>query len=516
MPDAPPNIVFILTDQQRYDSLRCTGNPHAATPCLDALAAEAGTTVFERCITPSSICQPSRASLLTGTYPGYHGVWTNGIALPRAEAVPLTDGARNAFPGKWVASGLPTFADCLAAAGYHTAAVGKMHFQPTAAHRELGHYENVPRWMNEPDLDAWHGPYYGFKEVWTAIGHGELRAGHYGNWLRREHPEVDRAIVEARKTRTLEFPDEGQIYPSPVPVEAHNSTWIGENAARIVRERVGAGAPFLLWVGFPDPHHPFVPPAELAREFETREVLPSRLPYDAERDRDKPEALHNLMRKRGAARRSPECIRRLQQYTDALNHLLDANVGKVIDALRQTGQWDNTLFVFTSDHGDYLGDFGMHGKCLTPGKSLNHVPLLVRDPHNPMPARCCATVSGVDILPTFLEAAGAAMPGPDDRIHGEPLQRIVADGQRRNPALIQHFTPNPRRRNLSVYDARFRYTRYLETGEEELYDHAEDPYETTNRAADPGLAPDKRRLHQDLLEHNTTVTNPRTGRVAPW
>ncbi|MGF1484216.1 MAG: sulfatase [Opitutales bacterium] len=518
-PTKQPNIVFITTDQQRYDSLRCTGNPYAVTPNLEALAGDPQTTIFDRCITASSICQPSRASMLTGTYASYHGLWTNGVALPRAEDVPLPDGLRkmaeSVFPGKWITTGIPTFADCLADAGYHTASVGKMHFQPTGADRSLGHYENGGRWFEDKTLRDWHGPYYGFQDVWCTIGHGELRAGHYGFWLRDHFPEVDRAITSERQTRTLEFPEEREIYPSPVPVEAHNSTWIGDNAARIIREHT-ATQPLCLWVGFPDPHHPFVPPRELASEFEKHKTLESKLPYNVERDADKPEALHNLMRKRDAASRSPEVIRRLQQYTDALNHLLDQNVGKIINALKATGQWDNTLLVFTSDHGDFLGDFGMHGKCLTPGKSLNHVPLIVRNPFaEDWPRRCSKTVSNVDFLPTFLELSGARLPDSDDRLHGESLNAVVRDG-RQHPVLIQHFTPNPRRRNLSVYDDRFRYTVYPETAEEELYDHFDDEYETKNRAAMTSLKGDRDRLRQMLLERNFEVTLPRSGRVTIW
>ncbi|MBD3244175.1 MAG: sulfatase-like hydrolase/transferase, partial [Chitinivibrionales bacterium] len=223
MPQRAPHVVFVITDQQRYDSLGCTGNPHAVTPNIDRLASEG--VVFDRFVTTSAICSPSRAGMFTGLQCSMHGLWTNGVPLPRADGVPLTQGSINAFPGKWVASHIPTFADCFRDAGYRTVSVGKLHFTPTSAHEAHGCKESGAYWRAHPEMADWHGPYYGFDEVWMTLGHGERIGGHYGAWLQQNHPAVLDALDSSAQSRTLEFPECRMLYPSEIPAELHNSSW---------------------------------------------------------------------------------------------------------------------------------------------------------------------------------------------------------------------------------------------------------------------------------------------------
>lgn len=504
-----PNVVFIITDQERYDSLGCTGNPHAVTPNIDRLASEG--TVFDRFITTSAICSPSRAGMFTGLQCSMHGLWTNGVTLPRADDVPLTDGSKRAFPGKWVASNIPTFADSFAAAGYHTASVGKLHFTPTSAHESFGYKESGSTWRAHPEMKDWHGPYYGIQDVQMTTGHGEGIGGHYGVWLRKNHPEVVEAVEKSRENRTLEFPEVHTMYPSEIPAELHNSTWIGDRACEKIRESSTSDKPLCMWVGFPDPHSPFVPPKELAEEFRTHDVLGPKVP--AGEHKDKPYAMRNLMNKRNARESNPECIKRYWQYTDAMMHLIDSNVGKILDTLQQTGMWENTIVVFTSDHGDFLGDYGMHGKCVPCCKSLNHVPLIVRAPGRDWPDRVATTASGADICPTLCDLAGVA---PPEHQHGEPLDPVVHTGRRDRPAMVQHYTPTLERQNISIYDDRFRFTWYPITGELELYDHEQDPFETSNVASNDDYRPEVYRLMRQLQEQQCVTCSPRSGRVAVW
>jgi len=505
-----PNIVFIITDQQRYDSLGCTGNPYAVTPNLDALAAEG--TLCDRYITNSAICSPSRASIFTGLQASTHGLWTNGVALPRAEKVPVTQSAQNAFPGKWLASTIRTFADHFSAAGYHTGCVGKLHVAPYDAHPDLAIEESVQMWAENPEeMAAWHGPYVGFDDVTITQSHGEIiNGGHYGAWLRKNHPETVEAVIKSRETRVLEFPDHPNIYPSEIPEELHNTPWIGDRACEKIREYQTNDKPFMLWVGFPDPHSPYVPPKALAEEFSTHEVLESSVSYEC-RD-DKPEAFHNLMRKRDAHLEQPEWHKRIRQYTDALNYMIDKSVGRIVETLKELGEWDNTILVFTSDHGDFLGDYGMDGKCVPACNSLNHVPFILHAPDAELPNRLDRAVSGVDLFPTFCELAGIDTP---DDLHGESILRVAREG-REHPVMVQHFTPKRERTNLSVYDDQFRYTFYTVTGERELYDHRNDPNEIKNLAENPGFAEEVERLHRSLLEELARTTLPRSGRVSVW
>ncbi len=504
------NIVFIITDQQRYDSLGCTGNPHAVTPNLDALAAES--TLCDRFITNSAISSPSRASMLTGLQASEHGLWTNGVPLPRAEKIPVTQSAQDAFPGKWLASNIRTFADHFASAGYTTGCVGKLHVSPYNAHPDLQIEESVQRWAEKPgEMAAWHGPYVGFDDVTITLSHGEIiNGGHYGAWLRKNHPETVEAVIKSRETRVLEFPGHPDLYPSEIPEEQHNTTWVGDRACDKIREYQTKDKPFMLWVGFPDPHSPYVPPRALAKEFSTHEVLDSSLLYES--CEDKPEAVQNLMRKRDAHLERPEWHKRIRQYTDALNYMIDKSVGRIVKTLKELGEWENTVLVFTSDHGDFLGDCGMDGKCVPACESLNHVPFILHAPDAELPDRLDRTISGVDLFPTFCDFAGIE---PPEGLHGESILQVAKEG-REHPVMVQHFTPTPERTNLSVYDDQFRYTFYTVTGERELYDHQADPHEVTNLINHPDYVLDVERLHRDLLDELARTTLPRAGRLSVW
>ena len=176
MPVRRPNIVLIVTDQQRYDSLGCTGNRFAVTPSLDALAGEG--CLFTRHFTANPVCMPSRATMMTGCYPATHGVVTNGIPLPRRQYV-RADGANVERDGVPVISQLPTLGDVLGQAGYTTGSIGKLHLTPTQCDPDLGYEESTARWRNDPAMNQWHGPYYGLQEVDMTLGHGERMQGHY-------------------------------------------------------------------------------------------------------------------------------------------------------------------------------------------------------------------------------------------------------------------------------------------------------------------------------------------------
>jgi len=500
------NVVFIITDQQRYDSLGCTGNKYAVTPNLDKLGEEG--VIFDRFITNSSICSPSRASIITGLQSSMHGVWTNGIPLAREEYVPVTEYSKNAFPGKWVASHITTFADVFKKAGYKTISVGKLHLTPTASHPSLGYKECTALWREKEELKDWHGPYYGFDDVEFTLGHGEIRLGHYGHWLKENYPEVYKDIFE--KERYFEFPEHKSIFPSVVPVEAHNSTWIGNTACKKIKEAVSDNKPFLLWVGFPDPHSPFAPPEELAKEFSKHDVMFPDVPY--QEWSDKPFAIRHLMEKRKASELSEKVIVRIRQYTDAMNHLIDINVGKIISTLKELNIWDETVVIFTSDHGDFLGDYGMYGKCTPCCESLNHVPFIMHIPGYSLPKRIKKTISGVDIFPTICELTGVE---PPKYLHGESILSIIQNG-RKDLAMVQHYTPTLERTNISVYTDRFRFTWYTITDEKELYDHKEDPHELDNLAKDKKYRNELNTLLYQLMHLQTRTCAPRTGRIPVW
>ncbi|WP_158289687.1 sulfatase family protein [Paenibacillus flagellatus] len=509
-PDKRPNVLIFHTDQQRYDSLGCTGNAYAETPNIDRLASEG--TLFRRHVSASPVCMPSRASLFTGRYPNGHGVHTNGVALPRRDhwtGHPMNDGQPlNAG----VFSHVPTMADAFSEAGYRTASIGKLHLTCTNAPRSCRYEESRVRWAEEA-MESWSGPYYGFDRVELTIGHGEDYTGHYGRWLEREYPEV------AARVKSGLYRGSGAsrhtLYPSVVPVEAHSSTWIAGRAVSYLREAANDTRPFLLFLGFPDPHFPFVPPAELAERFASKDVPPAREkadPYGV------PAAMRRLYRDdalQNVRRFGDGFVRLARQYTDAMLHLVDLSVGRVTGALRELGLEDDTIVLFTSDHGDYLGDYGLIFKSEFGCKALNHVPLLVKVPmrRDDWPGECRAAVSNADVLPTLCELAG--VPAPDG-VQGRSLVPLLEGRAPSSPVTVACYGEAPEDRNFSLWNDRYRYTWYPAAGECELYDHEADLGETADLAGTPEAAAVRQAMHAELLERHVRHDRPSAGKSSNW
>ncbi len=209
----PPNFVFICTDQQRFDSLGCTGNQYAATPHLDHLAAEG--VRFTRHNTPCPICSPSRATMFTGLYPRHHKLTVNGMALD---------------------SEIPTLPAMLSQAGYRTYGIGKHHLQPILAPDRFVMPESEVFWQR-PESKDWMGPYYGFQEVQFVIGESDkaAQAGHYANWLKDQSPDGPyRLTADA----ALESPpnDLDEVWKGALPPDLHYNRWIARQAMKVIAQ----------------------------------------------------------------------------------------------------------------------------------------------------------------------------------------------------------------------------------------------------------------------------------------
>ena len=260
-----PNILLITSDQQRGD---CYGfeRPEVKTPHLDRLALDG--TRFNACITPNLVCQPSRASILTGLLPLTHGVWDNGVDLdPKV--------------------GAQGFAGTLAKSGYQTAFIGKAHFSTKSTFAPTGTPEcNKSQAQYGP---AWLGPYMGFEHVeLTVLGHMHRTrplerppAGHYERWLLTRGRDEEAIKLWA----TALPPDVGaaQTWNSALPVAWHNSTWVADRAIHYLEQR-DKTKPFCAWASFPDPHHAFDCPEPWSRLYDPKSVtLPKNRKKDLER-----------------------------------------------------------------------------------------------------------------------------------------------------------------------------------------------------------------------------------------
>ncbi|MHB9109453.1 MAG: sulfatase family protein [Armatimonadota bacterium] len=498
------NVILLHTDQQRADSLGCNGNPCVRTPNLDRLAAE-GTT-FTRHIVSNPICSPSRASLLTGLYPPGHNLWCNGMPLNRREYVTLNP-ANERVPADGGCGFVPepaTMADVFATAGYDTASFGKLHLTPFLAPESYGFPESNGLWRSGALAD-WRGPYYGFRYVETVAGHGLMPPGVYEQWMQREHPEEYRRVREDQPARP--HPQIGDLFSSSMPFALHNTSWLADRLCAYLHERP-ASQPFFAFVGFPDPHHPFVPCDEILREFID---APLHDPHDPD---GAGQAGSPVLRLNQVPPNSidEEAIRAAIRHTYAMVYQIDLAVGRILEALETLGLAEDTIVAFTSDHGDYLGDHGSLRKGYGASDSLLRVPFVLRAPGCDLPRQVETPMSNTDVLPTLASLAGVAPPAWQ---HGEDITQVVRAGQ---PHDVFAFAGNgdATSRNYTIYDDRYRLTWYPGADFCELFDHQADPGECRNIAGEPDQRERVGELKRRISEQLAASYNPIQGRVCAW
>lgn len=466
-----PNILLISADQQRADCIGFKGRK-VKTPHLDALAA-AGTH-FDACITPCVVCQPARASILTGQLPRTHGVHDNGIDLDPAI------GARG-------------FAGMLGQAGYDTAYFGKAHFSTYHTFEATGSPECLKSSAIYPD--DWHGPYMGFDHVeMMLVGHNwwapeKPPAGqHYERWYHADGQGDE-------KTRLMwenggDTKGAAQTWHSRLPVEWHNTTWTADRAIDWLGQ--GHTDPFCAWVSFPDPHHPFDAPEPWSRLHDPAEVdLPDHRTRNFEGRpwwheqvlTAEPEGVGADIRKSYSRipPQSDEQLREIIANTYGQIALIDHNVGRILAALEANGLADNTIVIYISDHGDWLGDHGLILKGPMHYDGLLKVPMIVRGPGVPAGGRVDDPVSTLDLLPTFAELAGAA---PLQTVHGASLKPLW-EGRGHRDFALNEWELLPTRTGVAlslrtVRTATHKLTVDLRSGAGELYDLRADPHELTN------------------------------------
>ena len=486
-----PNFLLFVTDQHRADHLGCYGNREIHTPHIDALA-RAGCR-FDDFHVATPICQPNRASLMTGRLPSVHGLQMNGRELSLGEH---------------------TFVDMLREAGYRTALVGKAHLQnitvaPTAwpakgtrlPHDALRPYpgrygqEVWKRWEDDPAFEL-ELPYYGFEQVALTIGHADEQHGHWRRWLRQQLPNADRLIGAANAIPTpgLRLGEIGQAWRTRVPEELYPTAYIAGQTCAALERFAREDAPFFLQCSFPDPHHPFTPPGRYWDMFRPQDIsLPAS--FHAE-PVDPPPPLAWLRAQRQAhpafrpAYGSFACSEQEAREAIALNYgniaCIDDAIGRVLAQLKALGLDDNTVVVFTSDHGDLMGERGLLFKGGLHCPALTRVPFIWRDPAR-VPGLPVSSALGqtIDIAPTVLARAGLQ---PANGMQGRSLLPVFCDEQSqvRDHLLIEEesqrsdFGMDRRVRMRTLRDHHHRLTIYDGQLWGEFYDLREDPLEMHN------------------------------------
>lgn len=503
MRDDRPNVVIVTTDQQRRDTLSGYGAEFTATPNLDRLGREG--VFFDRAYCTNPTCTPARASLFSGLYPSRHGAWNIGTN---------------------VSEDLPMISHRLGAAGYRTHYVGKAHFEASGG--GSASVEAIGEWRNGA-REGWNGPYHGFESVELALGHATYGLnGHYGAWLRSRLSEEEIEAIANGAICRAEGPDfGGEAYDWNMPSRLHNSVWTADRAIDFLKN-APRSTPFLLAIGFQDPHHPHCVPTD----FDDR-VDPAAVPLprfaEGELD-DKPRHFADARAGRLETgpyrgdhfvggqgpgydyRRAVEGdVREGRAYYHTLVRLIDREMGRILESLDELGLAENTIVVFTTDHGELLGDHGIWLKGPFHYEELVRVPLIVRWPRRiPGGRRHDAPVSHVDVVPTLLEAADVDGAGALDG--ASLLGQLAGEEARSREHAFVECVDDPRGLRLKTIVTReWKATLYHGERFGELYDLRNDPGELRNLWDDPEYQRTRAELVARIADHLERI-EPRVQR----
>ncbi len=477
------NILLITSDQQHWRTLG-QNNPEIQTPALDKLASQGRT--FNRAYCPNPTCTPTRGSMITGKFPSQHGAYSLGTKLPESEM---------------------TVGELFSAAGYRTALVGKAHFQPLQFTEEYSSLEAYPTLQ---DLDFWadfEGPFYGFDHIELARNHtDEAHVGqHYALWMEekglsnwRDYFLKPTGHVESQRRKWL------------MPEQFHYNAWIAERSNALISQYQDADQPFFLWASFFDPHPKYLIPEPWDTMYDPDDITvpgvtagehdnkgrvdtapsPPHLQLTQQPDPDfsawqEPNGsgchgFHSHLHDRDELAKDIAC------YYGMVS-CMDKYIGRIIDHLDALGLAENTLVVFTSDHGHYFGQHGLIAKGAFHYDDGIRVPMIAR-----LPGRIAAggvshsLQSLVDYAPTFLDFCGLDIPADMTGISQQMVWR-GDESEAREHVIIEN-RHQPTTLHLKTYiDRRYKITVYFNRDYGEIFDLRADPGELNNLWADADL-----------------------------
>lgn len=519
-----PNFLFISTDQQRADHLGCYGNAQVKTPAIDSLAARG--TVFDNFYVACPICMPNRIAILTGRMPTVNGSRHNGIPLP-LDAV--------------------TFVDVLRAGGYHTGLVGKSHAQNITGHplpdadifirdaqgdappetladasrvrRDGPDYEAelMPLWRSNPGRNGPDLPYYGYDFVRFANGHSDHVQGHYTGWLadRTADPDALRGPANALPAPDLTAP---QAWRTAMPEALYPTTYIAETTEDFIEQHLAdrPDDPFFVHCSFTDPHHPFTPPGKYFDMYDPEDMtLPAS--FDAV-DPNEPDMLSRLRREQadGSAVVDgplPFCVdadqtRQILALTYGMISMVDDAVARLLAFLDARGILDDTVVIFTSDHGDFMGDHGLMLKHGLHYEGVLRVPFVWADPDAPTATHRAQPGSSVDISACVLARAGLAPNNGNqgvDIVSGADTDRtgiLVEEDE-----LGAHLGTEQGLRTRTFLKDGWRLTLWQGMDGGQLYNRNEDPHELVNLWSDPKFSAQRADLTEHMLREVIRLTD---------
>jgi len=510
----PPNILLITSDQQHHSALGVV-NPVLSTPALDRLCAEG--TRFDRAYCPNPVCTPSRASIITGMYPSQHGAWTIGVKLPED---------------------VPTLGDHLAEVGYHTGLIGKAHFQPLASQPGSVSIESQPTLR---DLDFWRdfdSRFYGFDHIELARNHAdESHVGqHYAAWMLKQGfddwanyfqslPALDARTSDEIPMATTPDPTRARVWN--LPQDLHYTTWTGERSVEFITGAAESDEPFFLWASFHDPHPPYVVSEPWASMYDPADMVPGRISpgehaknpwHFGETQKVNPDfgSWHEPFLAHGCSSHlhNEDDLRRDMAVYYGMISFMDQQIGRILSALDAQGLADDTIVVFSTDHGHFLGQHGLVAKGPFHYEDMLKLPFVVRWPGRvPAGVVNSALQSHVDLAPTFLRAVGQDVPGEMQGV--DQLDAWTGAATSARDHVVCENRHNPVAPHLRTYvDERYKITVYRGETFGELFDLHTDPDELDNLWDDPQSTSLKSDLLLRLVQSSLVTEPTRMPRIA--
>lgn len=469
-----PNILWVCTDQQRFDTIQGLSNSLISTPNLQRFMSDSVT--FTNTFVQTPICSPSRGSFLTGRYPHCTGLRANGQYIRSSELL------------------VPRI---LADNSYTCGLAGKLHLAPCAG----GRLETDERIDDGYKLFEWS---HDISNAWP--GHNAWRV-----WLERQGVNLP------------QFPGK-PVWGMPIAPKYSQTAWCADVAAQFMRDQKG-NRPWMMSVNIFQPHHPFFPTEEYLHR-----VDPAKMPNPAYKEGElENKTPFQRTDHQGAyggkglsfTKTSPEEHREITAAYYAMIEQVDTEMGHMLQVLDETGQADNTIVIFMSDHGEMLGDHGLYLKGPYFYDCLTRVPLMIRWPqHFKAGLKVDALVEMVDLAPTLLEAAGIPKPAG---MQGRSLMPLLT-GQtttHRDSVYMEYLNANfnyppppPMLTSVRTRDWKLNYCDQAQYGE--LYDLQADPSEFNNLWHDPHQKDTREMMMQTLLTRMIDTTDPLPQGVAPW
>jgi arylsulfatase A-like enzyme len=502
--ERPMNVVFIMTDQQPTSTLGCYGNPLSPTPNLDRLAQSGAR--FTNFYIGAHACSPSRAGILTGSYPQRHGVFQNNVKLsddiPSMGYIMKSSGRDTGYFGKSHLEGA-TYRDV--PGGQTTAEDGQSYYEPfnnghwywgrLPGEREI-RFEKMKGGKGEdaPQLgfDTWAGGWKDYRSYLNEVGLGELV---------ETHPMVGNHYDIPNTT-------EDRHQYSLIPEEHHMAAFFTKKALEFLADHRGGSSPFCMVLSYFGPHLPVAPPRPWDEKYALDQIdLP---PNHDDHLENKPETLKKNDRcyllPKWTEEQFKDYIRRYYGYSAYIDH----QIGRVLEALAENGLEDNTIVIFTSDHGDMVGAHGSIFKIGTGYEELAKVPFIMRAPGITKPGFVAdSLVSNIDIMPTLIDLL--ELPEQKD-MHGKSFKDVLSGASHSfRDRIFSHWGTQ----SFLTFDGEWKYQLHWKSDMDELYNLRRDPGEMKNLAMDPQYGDIAAENRKAILDWLWETDHPYAEAVSP-